>query len=171
MPVSPAVARLSAQLRTAWLHAAQRAHGKPFVIPTSTKNDAVQLRFKLYNIAKPIRAGTKDDPEFLEALSKVKISVGAIGENRWGVIMGRKTEEDDLLAALAGAGVEVSAEPEPPSPDFSGVLQRLQAEGLMPAQPMPPLAVRPMEEPPMAVSDPFITKNPFYTRTGTGRVE
>lgn len=157
MTASPIVKRMYAQLRAAWLHAARQPADKPFTIPASTKNDAVQLRFKLYNAVRDVRTGKVEDSDLLEALTRVKLSVVALPENRWGVLMAQKSEETDLLAALAAAGVAVEAPAEPPAPDFSGLMTRLQGEGLVP---------QPANAPP---ADPFSTKNPFYTRTGTGQ--
>lgn len=166
MPLSPAATRLQAQLRAAWIHAARSPVDNPLVIPAREKNDAVQLRFKLYNTAKRARLNPDTDPELADAVSRVGLRVEPHA-GQWRVVFFHNTAIAGLAAIVDGLG-EVAPPPvvaaaEPPSPDFSGVLRRLADEGLMPP-PAPP-------ELPPAPADPFITKNPFYTRTGTGRVE
>lgn len=167
MGISPTTARFSAQLRTAWMLASAREPGNPFIIPTSTKNDAVQLRFKLYNVVKPVRDGRMVDEQLVDAISRVKIGIAELepGRGRWGVVLARKMEEHDLAAALAGVGVEestIASAPvpvpvEPPAPDFAGLFAKLDSE-----------APKPAGEGPF---DPFVTKNPFYSRAGDGSVK
>lgn len=159
MALSPAATKLQAQLRAAWIHAARQPADVPFTVPAATKNDAVQLRFKLYNTARKARTEPDTDPALADAISRVGLRVEQTPNGRWQVVFFHNSaiaELSNLLAQVEDVP-SAPAPAEPPTPDFSGLMNRLHGEGLL-----PPTADA-------AAADPFTTKNPFYTRTGTGQ--
>lgn len=60
------------ELHAVWLKAFQEGE---FFIPCPEGANATKLRFALYNSVKPYRAGKADNPEMLEAIASVSVTV------------------------------------------------------------------------------------------------
>ena len=174
MPAQPPKTNL--KIRDQMLETWRQARFGEIVLTCKTASEAMNLRFALYNVAKPFRApGAMTDEELREALETVSVSYSKDDPLR--VVLRPKASGwmgDVIGSALAGAGVDPEAVQSPEdraaAESFAKVNELLErsvkAEA---AEPAPaPHAADAFREPSPAQREYGKAPNPFYTRNGTG---